>query len=191
MMQSRIFFVTIFLSLFVPLITHAQQTTSAIDTIANPETLAQSDSITLELTVRTFRKTKFEGLRKRYQTIEGVVMVGIVNNKDEVLLKGPKQWAPPGGSVQPGEDWATAARRIIKQQTGNPVAITIPVLVEKMIFRNKNNDEDQFSAYILHLQATFIEEPDSINQQPDFKWFSNVPPNAHPNHIKHIQLYLQ
>lgn len=191
MTQPRTLFVTIFLSLIVPFIGHGQQPASPIDSIPNPEQLLQTGSVPLETTDRTFREAKYEGLRKRYQTIEGVVMVGVVNNKGKVLLKEPGRWTPPGGSVQPGEDWAAAARRIIKQQTGSSATITKPVLVEKMVFRNRDDNEDQFSAYILHLQAAFTEEPDSITQQPGFKWFGNIPTDAHPNHIKHIDLYLQ
>lgn len=116
-------------------------------------------------------------------------MVGVMNNRGEVLLSNPGNWSPPGGGVRPDEHWPKAATRIIKQKTGITVEIDSPVLVEKMNFYRKRKPDDHFSAYIVHYRASVL----SVNPSPgpSYKWFDTVPEKAHPNHIGHIKRYLR
>lgn len=160
--------------------------------ISNPKRLVESASVPFKEITRTFRKDKFYGLQQRYQSIDGIVMIGIVSKDEEVLLQGPKNWAPPGGPVQPDEDWAAAARRIALNETGNKITIDKPVLVEKMNFQLKNNSAAHFSAYILHLQASPATNQWELSDKAatTLQWFNEVPANAHSNHVRHIKLYL-
>lgn len=78
----------------------AQQTSDTATGAPSDTTLKallEQYDIPVRQVVRTFGKKKFEGLRRRYSTISGVVMVGVVNRRDEVLLAGPP-WSPPGVS---------------------------------------------------------------------------------------------
>lgn len=162
--------------------------------VDDPARLIANTDVSYSETSRTFRKAKFEGLKQRYSTIEGIVMVGIVNNNGEVLLKGPGNWSPPGGAVQPGEDWAAAARRVIRQQTGTQIYIERPVVVEEMCFQQKGDRDKQFSAYILHFRARLADEvagTSTIESLDSFSWFNNIPEDAHPNHTSHIKFYLE
>lgn len=169
----------------------AQSTDKAPDlSITNPEALIK-EGVPFRETARTFSDPKFTGLQKRYKTIDGIIMVGITNDQGEVLLKGPESWGPPGGAVKPGEDWAAAARRTIQKQAGVSIMIDEPVLVERMIFNKKGSEDTQFSAYILHFEASLAQKDADLTNQPKFRWFSEVPEQAHPNHIQHIKLYLE
>ena len=187
---------SLFLMLILGLTTSslAQKSTDKTKKVSinNPKRLVKSNSVLFKEITRSFRADKFYGLQKRYQSIDGIVMFGIVNKDEEVLLQGPKNWAPPGGAVQPDEDWAAAARRIAQNETGNKITVDKPVLVEKMNFQLKNNSATHFSAYILHLRASPATNQWELSDEASttFQWFNNVPANAHPSHERHIKLYL-
>ncbi|MDR8393873.1 NUDIX hydrolase [Aliifodinibius sp. S!AR15-10] len=159
--------------------------------VNNPKSLVEEHEVPFREVTRRFAKDKFNGLQKRYSQIAGIVMIGITNEKNEVLLKGPDAWSPPGGAVKPGEDWAAAARRTIENQTGAAIQVEEPALVEQMHFQKKGDHEATFSAYILHFEASLTDQSKNLSNHPEFAWFRKVPEAAHPNHIKHIKLYLE
>ncbi|MDX1637095.1 MAG: NUDIX domain-containing protein [Balneolaceae bacterium] len=160
-------------------------------TIEHPARLVQKGSVPFSDTTRVFSNPKFEGLRKRYSTIDGIVMIGVTDRQGNVLLKGPDNWTPPGGAVQSGEGWAEAARRIIHSQLGEPVCLDHPVLVEQLHFQKKSSSKPLFSTYILHLEASFCNGVPDLSADSSFAWFDSVPADAHPNHVGHIERYLR
>lgn len=155
----------------------------------NPMDLVEQEGISFKETKRTYTEEKFEGLRKRYSRLKGVVMVGITNEKGEVLLRGPENWTPPGGPVKKGEDWKSAASNIMKKQTGFAIHIDEPVLLEQMHFYQKEKSDAHFSTFLLHFRASF--EAEKVSVPDEFQWFNRVPGDAHSNHVSHIKLYLQ
>lgn len=187
------------LTLFQPLCAQkAADSSTTLTQFLTPRKLLEQDSIPVTKTVRSFRPAKYNGLYRRYQRIDGIVMVGVKNSKDEVLLRGPDKWSPPGGAVKRGEKWAAAAARIIKDQTGAEVFVQKPILLEHIKFQKKKSEGIYFKSYILHFEAkaldndsVFVNNPTSGNPPGTFKWFHKMPKNAHPNHISHIQLFLK
>lgn len=183
----------LFTFVFIPGMLFAQSNASAPSAshgeIIDPMKLVEEAEVPFTETERTFREEKFKGLKKYYSTLEGIVMVGVTSEQGEVLLRGPDDWVPPGGPVKQGEGWVSSARNIIEQQTGLAIENEEAVLVEKMNFYQKDNQDAHFSGLILHLQAS-LSNKNNGEIAPDFKWFSKVPKDAHPNHIEHIELYL-
>jgi len=178
----------------VPCILLGQTNTStpseAYKEIIDPMKLVEEAEVPFTETKRIFREEKFNGLKKYYSTLEGIVMVGVTSEKGEVLLRGPKNWAPPGGPVKQGKGWVSSARNIIEQQTGLAIQNEEAVFVEKMNFYEKDNQDAHFSGLILHLRAS-LENKNANVKKSEFSWFPEVPADAHPNHITHIELYLE
>lgn len=175
------------------------QQTSDTATGAPPDTtlkaLLEQYDIPVRQVVRTFGKKKFEGLRRRYSAISGVVMVGVVNRRDEVLLAGPP-WSPPGGVVQTNEGWPAAARRIIREKTGIRIAAPEPVRVEQMVIRQRQAERRSFKAYVVHFKArpargsVYVCRDFWKRAATQYRWFKTVPDAVDPNHRGHVALYL-
>jgi ADP-ribose pyrophosphatase YjhB (NUDIX family) len=156
---------------------------------------------------RALEQRKFEALRKRYQSIDGVVQVGVTDDDGAVLLVGPDPWAPPGGNVDAGEDWAAAARRAIADLTGVAVTVDGVERVEETYFCLESDEDSRFLAPSVLFSASPAEEPGDFRADPtvasdlddplygdgedvELAWFEEVPGDAHPNHVDHIELFL-
>jgi ADP-ribose pyrophosphatase YjhB (NUDIX family) len=156
---------------------------------------------------RAFEQEQFEGLRKRYETIDGVVQVGVTTDSGDVLLVGPDGWAPPGGSVMPGEDWAGAARRSIRELTGVEIRINrVKRLVESK-FCLESDESSHFytasaiiSASLSNQESSFLDDPTvaedldheiyGTGEDIELAWFDTVPKDVDPNHVEDIELLL-
>ena len=173
--------------------------------LADPRTLRDRDDVEFVEDERTFPDETFEGLRERYDAIEGVVQVGITTDDGEVLLWGDDTVAPPGGDVETGEDWAAAARRAMEALTGQRVAVDRPVLVEWTQFCRESDESERFPAPSVHFEASLV-DPDSaflgepavpadfehpmFEDDPVLDWYEGVPENVHENHAHHVELYV-
>ncbi len=179
-----------------------------MNSIHDPATLIEREDIQFEEKTRSFDQEKFEALRDRYDSIAGVVQVGVVNENDDVLLLGPDEWVPPGGDVEVNEDWVTAARRAIDEWAGIAVDIDEVKLVELTNFHANGDDETQFSAYVVTFQATlandnqeFLDEPTtaedlnhkyvSDGEAVELAWFGEMPKDVHENHERHVRIFIE
>lgn len=175
-----------------------------LESLADPTTLRDRDDVEYVEETRTVGEEKFEGLRKRYERIDGVVMVGLVDD-GRVLLEGQDEWYPPGGSVQAGDDWVATARRSIEALTGIDVAIESAASIERTYFCLEGDEDERFPTLSVNFRARPVDAPESFLSDPtlaeDFEhpfadedevrlgWFASVPEDANPNHVDHIRLF--
>ena len=174
------------------------------DGLTDPRTLRDRDDVEFVEDTRTFEAETFEGLRERYDAIDGVVQVGVTTD-EAVLLWGEDTVAPPGGDVESDEDWAAAARRAMADLTGQQVEIDHPVLVEMTQFCREGDDSERFPAPSVHFEASLVDPdheflddpavPDDFehpmfDENPVLGWYDDVPEHVHENHAHHVELYL-
>ena len=185
-----------------------QTNSNGIESLANPETLRGRVDIPDREVRRTLGGQAFDGMRGHYSGIDGVVQVGITTDDGRLLLQGSAEsggWAPPGGSVRPGEDWVEAARRAMEKQTGVEVRVDTVELYEHLVFEHEDDTGRRFTAPGVSFAASvvdappgFLDDPDILNhpQLPEdhdqtFAWFETVPDGARENHVEHIELFLE
>lgn len=195
-----------------PAVTHIHMTDNAtqtdestINSLADPEAVLDREDVLVEATTRTLDPEKFAGLEERYDAIEGVVQMGLLDDEGRLLLQGwdgASAWAPPGGSVVPGQDWAAAARESMEALTGISVRITEIALVEELTFELAGGD-DSFSAYGVSFTVTSDRLPEEFLDDPTFDaesplaeeemalgWFTEMPDDVNENHIRDVELWL-
>jgi len=178
---------------------------STIDSLSDPEALRSRDDVPFESVERVLEREQFEALQERYDSIDGAVQVALTTANGRLLLQGfdgDSHWAPPGGEVDPGQDWVEAARDSIERLTGVDVEIGDAVLVEHLTFRPENDEETGFTAYGVSFTASLIDEDSEFARNPTFAidvpeeydwtlgWFDGVPEEANPNHVDHIEMFL-
>lgn len=183
----------------------AHHSDDAPSPLTDPEALRDRDDVEFVESTRAFPDDQFEALRERYQTIDGVVLVGVTTD-DSVLLWGDDDWAPPGGNVGPDEDWTAAARRHAEDVTGRDVTVDGPVAVEYNEFHREGDETDSFPAPVVHFELSlpdaddaFLDDPtipadaenDLIEEDTRLAWFDGVPDDVHPEHERHAELYLE
>jgi len=174
-------------------------------TAPDPEAVAARDGVAVDERTRAFPDEQFDALRDRYNQIDGVVMVGVTRDDGAVLLQGGDDWSPPGGEVDPGQDWASAAVAAVEALTGVEVTVEAAELVEYIEFHREGDSDDSFRAAILHFGASLASDADSFREEPtvaddwdhpafdpatlDLAWFDAMPTDADSNHEDHIALY--
>lgn len=174
---------------------------------SDPEDLRDREGVEVVEGERTFDSEQFAALRRRYAAIEGVVQVGITNDDGEVLLVGPEEWAPPGGDVERGEEWAEAARRNMEQLLGVDVRIDSVERVEFTDFRLADDEDERFRADSVFFGASVVDAPEFVAdpelpddmthkyfEDPDdmaVAWFGEVTDAVHDNHEDHVRLFLE
>lgn len=174
-----------------------------------PATLETEPGVRVESRPRELPVETFEGVRKRYDAIDGVVMVGVTGSDGAVLLQGEETVVPPGGDVEPGEDWLDAAARNVEELTGQPVAVDGAKLVEYTTWTEAGGEES-FRTASVHVEATLDQDADGAetfradptppavvehkyyqdDEAPTFGWYDTVPESVHENHVEHVELYL-
>jgi nucleolar protein 56 len=123
-----------------------------------------------------------------YEPIEGMAAVGVTNDDGEVLLLVDDDEGIallPHGPVEPGEDWAAAATRVVEEQTGVAVEIDGPELVKRKYFSPEGDDDRQTTAFQVFLRASPIDgetatasSEDGGDGNWDVSWFDEVPVDA-------------
>jgi len=184
-----------------------QTDSNSIKSLADPATLRARADIPDTEVRRTLGEQAFEGMGNHYDSIDGVVQVGITTDDRELLLQGSEgsgDWAPPGGSVRPGEDWVDAARRTMETQTGVEVTVDTVELYEHLIFEHGEEPGRQFTAPGVSFAASLAEAPPEFLHDPDivehpqlpddhdrtFAWFEAAPDDARETHVEHIEMFL-
>lgn len=183
----------------------AQDEKSTLDSLSDPEALRGRDDVPFEEVERELDEDQYEALRERYDAIDGVVQIALTTDDGRLLLQGfdgASSWAPPGGEVDPDQDWVEAARDSIERLTGVEVEIDDAVLVEHLTFRPEDDEETGFTAYGVSFSASLGDEDSEFARNPTlaidipeeydwtFGWFDSVPEDANPNHVGHIELFL-
>lgn len=175
-----------------------------IETLADPESLRDGTAPVEEID-RVVPAAQFERLREHYDSVAGVVQVGITDEDGRVLLQGSPEdgeWAPPGGPVEPGADWVAAAERTMEAQTGVDVEIHDVRLLERLRFSTEDGEETVSSWGVTFGAAAedeqFLRNPEIVDHPylpPDheqtFAWFEAVPEDANDNHVEHIELFVE
>jgi ADP-ribose pyrophosphatase YjhB (NUDIX family) len=171
------------------------------------DALRDRDGVAFVESTRSFEQRTFEALRQRYRSIDGVVKVGVTTDDGAVLLAGQETWAPPGGNVETGEDWAAAARRAIEDLAGVAVTVDDVARVEETYFCLAGDEDSRFLAPNVLFGASLADdEPDFLDdptvaddlddpvygdgEDVELGWFDAVPEDVHPNHADHVELFL-
>ncbi|QKG93284.1 NUDIX domain-containing protein [Halorubrum sp. SS7] len=177
-----------------------------VESLRDPETLLDRDAVAVERVARGLDAESYEARRERYEDIDGVVQLGVTDGDGRVLLQdwnGTGEWAPPGGTVDPGEDWAAAARRSAERLTGVSVGVDGAVLVEDLRFERRDGSAS-FSAYGVSFVLSLAETAPSFREDPtvapgsrfsggdaELAWVSAVPDDTNENHVDHVDLFLR
>lgn len=182
------------------------RTTPADRDRTTPADFEAESHVRVEERTRELEREKFDGLRKRYDAIDGVVMVGVTTTDGEVLLLGEETVVPLGGDVEPGEDWLAAACRNVEELTGQPVSVEEAKLVEYTTWRSAGG-EASFRTATVHFEASLEADAPEFraqptppadvehkhyqeNERPTLGWYDGVPEAVHENHVEHVELYL-
>jgi ADP-ribose pyrophosphatase YjhB (NUDIX family) len=179
---------------------------SPVASLRDPEVLLDRDPVAVERVTRTLDADRYEAQRERYDDIEGVVQLGVTDGDGRVLVQdwnGTGEWAPPGGTVDPGDDWVAAARRSAERLTGVSVDVDGAVLVEDLRFERRDGSAS-FSAYGVSFVLSLAEPAPSFREDPavapasrfadgdaELDWVSDVPADANENHVDHVELFLR
>jgi hypothetical protein len=178
---------------------------STLDSLSDPTTLVD-EGVPIEENVRECDHEKFEGLRERYDAIDGVVQVAVTTSDGRLLLQGwdgASAWAPPGFSVHPGKDWLADTRERTEQLTGVDVCIDDVLLVDDLTFEHAETGET-FSAYGVSFGASLADEDSEFAENPTFgadspladedmalAWVTDVPDDVNENHRDEIERFLE
>jgi ADP-ribose pyrophosphatase YjhB (NUDIX family) len=174
--------------------------------ISDPEQLRDREDVAVVEGERTFGREQFYALRRRYGAIEGVVQVGITNDEGEVLLWGNEEWSPPGGDVEKGEEWASAARRTMEELLGVSVRIDGVERVEFTDFCLEGDEDERFRADTVFFEASVVDAPGFVAdptvpedmehkyfpdpEEVSVAWFDEVTEDVTENHAEHVRLFL-
>lgn len=158
---------------------------------------------------RSFEDEKFEGLRERYADIEGVFQLGVVED-GEVLLWRYDDWAPLGSEVQSGDGWVETAEWWFEDVTGVPIEVTAIERLERSTFRRAGDEGDSFLADSVFLRGSLAGDEETVDafranptlaehvraehdpgDLPELRWFEEVTGGVHPNHVDHVELFLE
>jgi ADP-ribose pyrophosphatase YjhB (NUDIX family) len=172
-----------------------------VDELTDPLALRDRADVPVVERTRTFEAETYDRVRDHHEVIDGVVGVGVVDD-DAVLLArhGENGWAPPGGQVQPDEDWAAAARRSLRELTGQSVALDAVERLERITFQQADGDE-AFATHSVLFRASLSAPSRSFRADPappessdgppvDLDWFDDVPADVNPNHEDHVRRFL-
>lgn len=182
-----------------------QDEESTLDSLSDPEALRGREDVPFDSVERVLEPEPFESLRERYEKIDGVVQVGLTTEDGRLLLQGfdgASNWAPPGGEVDPDQDWVEAARTSMERLTGVDIEIDDAAFVEHLTFRLADNEERGFTSYGVSFTASLVDDDTKFAEIPilaidppeeydwTLGWFDSVPEDANPNHVEHIEQFL-
>jgi ADP-ribose pyrophosphatase YjhB (NUDIX family) len=111
-----------------------------MDELTDPETLREREDVEFIDAPPEEHQNHFE----MYEPVEGTVIEGVADENDRLLLLEHEQAETPALShtkVEHGNDWVTAARRIVEEGTGVEATIDEPLRVRHHTYRSETGDE--------------------------------------------------
>lgn len=159
-----------------------------------PDGLLERDDVAYEETVERLDAAAFERARQRGAELVGGVVVAVTNDAGEVLLV-ENDWMAgfgfPGGGVEPGEDWPTAAAREVEEETGVAVEIERPW---RVLRQTLEHGDEQLTGHVVFYRAAPAGD-EAIADDPGIEdediqgvgWFDAVPDRAvRPDLIREV-----
>lgn len=106
----------------------------ATESLFDPESLRHRADVEFDEETKVLEREEFEAVRDELETWDSHVAVGVTNHEGAVLLMndGSHGWNLTAVPVEPGEDWAAAARRGAEALTGVAVEIDGPERVRRI-----------------------------------------------------------
>lgn len=137
---------------------------------------------------------RFEAACERYARLRGRVIVDVVADGELLLVRNDwlSGWGAPGGGVEPGEDWATAAVREVREETGVEVAIERPLAVVGRVM--VHGDQLVREPYDVEYLARPVGDR-AVAEDPGVEdeailavdWFETMPDRAHdPDRLRDL-----
>lgn len=180
--------------------------TAAIEPFDDVADLRRRPAVAVERVERTLPADAYENLAAFYDGLRGVVQFALTDGAGRLLLVGsPTEggWAPPGGVVERGEDWTSAAHASVERQTGTAVDLDAVALVEDLAFAAADDDRS-FEATGVTYRASLADPDDAFAERPELvehrqlpedhdrtlAWFERVPEDVNPNHAEHVERFL-
>jgi ADP-ribose pyrophosphatase YjhB (NUDIX family) len=114
-------------------------TTDRIDSLTDPASLRDRDDIDVTEATQQVAGPEFE----RRAAWDGTAVVGVLDGNDRLLLAklgDGHGWMLPNGPVEPGDDYAEAARTWTERTTGVAIA---PVAVERVHVKHYRTNGDR------------------------------------------------
>ncbi|MFC3674859.1 NUDIX hydrolase [Ferrovibrio xuzhouensis] len=116
------------------------------------------------------QRVSFGAFSKEYDIVDFGPRVGVlVLRADEVLLVRQYRflvdrpcWEIPGGSCEPGESLAAAARREVLEETGFGIGEVRPLLTYYPGLDNVDNRTSVMIARVIHQERAFIPDPAEV-----------------------------
>lgn len=178
-----------------------------LDAFADPEAVREREGVVSEERDRTVPIEQFEALRERYAQLDGIVQFGIRRDDGRVLLAGDDAYAPVGGDVTPGDDWATAAADAMANVTGRSVRVEDVVAFERTTFHPEGDREGSVHADCAFFVASLVDPDPAFLDDPSFRdglehplygadtdttlaWFDAVTDDVNENHAHHVEWLL-
>jgi hypothetical protein len=124
-----------------------------------------------------------------FDSIGGMVAVGVLGEGDEVLLmNGPHGWRLPYGTVEAGADWVTVGERYATAMTGVDIEVRSVERVTEVTRRLEGGRDETTNHDVVLRTAPVRGHP--IAATPAFgpwddvevEWFSGVPGDAYWDH---------
>lgn len=178
-----------------------------LESFEDAERLRERDDVVAAERDRTVPVEQFEALRERYAALDGIVQVGIRRDDGAVLLAGDDAYAPLGGDVLPGDDWAAAAADAMTNATGQAVRVEDVVAFERTAFHPEGDDDAAVRADSAFFTASLVDPDRSFLDEPAFRdglehplygadtdvtlaWFDAITDDVNENHAHHVEWLL-
>lgn len=180
--------------------------TAALRAFDDVDELRERADVPVESVDRTLPAVAYDRLAAFHDAHRGVVQFALTDEGGRLLLMGSERdgdWAPPGGVVDPDEDWTTAAHEAIERQTGTAVDLDAVALVEDLRFEHAADDRS-FDATGVTYRASLTDPDDEFRDAPELHahaqlpddhdrtlaWFGSVTDDVNPNHVEHVERFL-
>ena len=170
-----------------------------MESLSDPEFLRDYDEVEFQTEVEILDEEGFEDAHENLRALDSHVVVGIVNDREEVLLQndGHHGWTLTAFSVESSDDWVVTACNRVKRLTGTAIEINGAERVRRIDYCLESENDPRISIYNVVLRAspvegeTIEENPCSPHEDsPELEWFNRVPEEQKESIKADIRLFL-